>query len=153
MVLGDSLRWELLCLLEDARWRICSQCYKLRTVDRFPDLGFEEDRSIRGCLYGIHEGIVDICPCIRMSFGDKLKLMDQLEASEEKLHGEGSSFWHECLTVRDGGKVLTQAQPVLQEDGSLVFQMRYTLTTENKGEYHLVDNMPIFRCPAHIHHQ
>lgn len=145
--LGHSLRWELLCLLQDARWLICSQCNKLRPIDKFPGRLFLKSR-LRNCVYGPHEGIVEICPCIRMSFGDKLKLMDQLETERENPHSNGSPFRHECLTVREGGRVLTQAQPVLQEDGSLVFQMRYSLTTKKQRVgYYLVKDLPICRCP------
>lgn len=145
---GHSLRWELLCLLEDARWLICSRCIKLRPINRFPPGPLPGCRS-RRCVYGLHDGIVEICPCVRMSFSDKLNLMDQLEALREESHNERSYFWHECLVVHEDGKVLTQAQPVLQDDGSLVFQMWYSIKTASIPTDVCVafPDLPLFRCP------
>ena len=146
--LGHSLRWELLCRLEDARWLICSQCIKLRPVNRFSAPHFR-GRGSRRCDYGPDEGIIEICACIRMSFGERVKLIAQLETLREDSLSEGSPFWHECLTVRGGRTVLTQAQPALREDGSLVFQMRYCVTIDDTCEFIFrpLQDMPVFCCP------
>ena len=145
-VTGHSLRWELLCLLEDARWLICPHCIKLHPTNTFAlHSRATEFRTSRQCFYGPYTGIVEICPCIRMTFGDKLKLVAQLESSGGKARTEDSPFWHECLTVRGTETVLTQAQPALQENGSLVFQMRYEVRTDVRPPDSL-RYMPIFTC-------
>ncbi|KAK2766731.1 hypothetical protein FQN54_006045 [Arachnomyces sp. PD_36] len=97
-------------------------------------------------------GIVEICPCIRLTWGDKLELLDQLENPGEEASSNESSFWHECVTMGEQGTVLTQAQPVLH-DGSLVFEMRYTFTTPIAWAYEanpsFLEDVPVFLC-SHV---
>lgn len=148
-LIGYSLRWELLCLLEDARWLICPGCIKLHPANTFASHSrATEFRTSRECFYGPGTGIVEICPCIRLTFGDKLKLVAQLESSEKKAPGteNSESFWHECLAVRGTETVLIQAQPSLQENGNLVFQMRYEVGRDVGPSASLLLYMPIFTC-------
>lgn len=142
-----SPRWQLLCSLEDSRWAICFDCIKLRPIHRFSEVQLLLPSSVRHCAYGHGHGIVEICPCIRMTMGDKLKLMAELESSAEISRSEDSHFWHECRTVRDKATVLTQAQPVLQ-DGCLVFQMQYQITPKHSLPINrCLAKMPLFCCP------
>lgn len=143
-----SLRWELLCLLEDARWLLCPHCIKLHPSGTFREgMRSAKSRASRACFYGpCAVGIVEICPCLRLTFGDKLKLVAQLESSRQEACIENSSCWHECLTVRGTETVLIRAQPVLQKDGNLVFQMRYEVRTSHRRYDFLENNMPIFCC-------
>lgn len=146
--LGISSRWELLCFLEDSRWLICSQCIKLRPLHSFSESQLGIDRTRRFCAYGLHQGIVEICPCIRLSFGDKLELITELERSREIPPSEDSRFWHECRMVRRRATVVTQAQPVLQEDGSLVFEMQYQVTANSALPTNLsLMEISLFCCP------
>src|SRR5699024_2211067 len=85
-------------------------------------------------------------PCIRLSFGDKLKLIAELERSREISHKKDSRFWHECRTVQRQATILTQAQPGLKEGGSLTFQMQFQVTT-TEPIAELLDEMPLHCCP------
>jgi hypothetical protein len=143
-----SLRWELLCLLEDARWLLCSSCIKLHRVNMFPLCSPAGSRSIKCAkrwyfVSSYKECVVEICPCIRMSLRDKLKLMAQLKAERGKACNP--SVWHQCLATGSREKILIQAQPILRK-GNLIFQMRYEIRADVPfRSLHLWDS-PIFYC-------
>lgn len=139
---GRSLRWELLRLLEDARWLFCPKCVKLHPIMELPCGSRSTECAKRSHEFSPDDrGIVEICPCIRMTFADKLKLVAQLEAERGKASTENSSFWHECLTTRGTQTVRVQAQPYLQEDGGLIFQIRYEIVCSGS-----IDMWPIWCC-------
>lgn len=150
---ANTLRWELLCLLEDARWLACSYCIKLHPANSFSLRARARKFRGRHCIYGRFSGIVEICPCMRMTFGDKLRLVTQLENLREKTHTESSPFRHACQTVLGSETVDIQAQPALREDGSLIFEIQYEVKSDDMpitGRQYMraacLKYMPIFTC-------
>lgn len=71
-------RWELLRRLENAHWRRCMGCYKLHPVDEFRKLDLWTPANQRTCIFGKLVGVVRLCPCIEMTFRDKMRITKEL---------------------------------------------------------------------------
>ncbi|OJJ59795.1 hypothetical protein ASPSYDRAFT_44190 [Aspergillus sydowii CBS 593.65] len=70
----ELLRNQFLLRLENDRWLYCSGCLKLHPPRRF---GFPSDSpEHRQCRY--HSGVVDLCPCLSLTFFDRLRLEESL---------------------------------------------------------------------------
>lgn len=70
----ELLRNQFLFRLENDRWLYCAGCLKLHPRHRF---GLPSDSpEKRQCKY--HSGIVDLCPCIALTFFDRLRLEESL---------------------------------------------------------------------------
>ena len=88
----------------------------------------------------VPRGIVDLCPCIKLTQGKKSTLVDYLERHKEHreqerpcLRGIGTClppasgpWWHECRAVFSTGMVYTKIHPYLLEAGGLVVIIEYT---------------------------
>ncbi|KAL8658365.1 MAG: hypothetical protein Q9202_007575 [Teloschistes flavicans] len=119
-------RWEFLSFLErdlKGTWLRCSECLSLHPKHMFA----EYERSIapwltqyykakaseyRSCRHGRRSlcrgrhpafwpsGIVDLCPCIKLTIGQKLqleaKLADHVHYQGRSAHSEAESWSHEC---------------------------------------------------------
>ncbi|KAL1962180.1 hypothetical protein VTN77DRAFT_526 [Rasamsonia byssochlamydoides] len=95
-------------------------------------------------------GIVDLCPCIRFTFRDKLRFVEQLKKSSNNNNdsshshtrdtdtgpytfrdfnpGEHHHFWHQCSTVDPHRWVVwVKIVPVLKS-GYLLIQTQYDIT-------------------------
>ena len=122
-------RWEFLRLLErdlNSKWYLCSECftlhprkmfaqYKNSTVPWLKNYYKLKDSDFRTCRHGridlcsmqrdyeAPSGIVDLCPCIKMTIGKKLQMEARLreDAVEAwKTHKDdrpaADFWWHEC---------------------------------------------------------
>ncbi|EEA28083.1 conserved hypothetical protein [Talaromyces marneffei ATCC 18224] len=71
-------RWELLRRLENANWRRYMGCYKLHPVNEFSMLDLWTPADRRTCFFGKLVGVVRLCPCIEMTFRDKVRITKEL---------------------------------------------------------------------------
>jgi hypothetical protein len=61
-------RWQLLRFLENSRWRCCSGCLILHPISEFPARDLATEPENRNCIFGSLIGLVQLCPCIQMTF-------------------------------------------------------------------------------------
>ncbi|KAJ9364704.1 hypothetical protein C8Q69DRAFT_406742 [Paecilomyces variotii] len=148
-------RWKLMKLLEDKKWRLCSKCLKLHPSDAFPSKELKRCAEVRTCNLGELAGIVDLCPCKKLTFRDKLDLVDQLKAREEVLQVMSLSWthrpperycWHSCVSRYGKTELKIEIYPELDEAGRLLVRTEYHLSTEPTAlgkEQHMT---PRFGC-------
>lgn len=87
-----SVRWELLRRLENAHWRRCVGCCKLHPVSEFRKLDLWYPVNRRTCIFGGLVGVVRLCPCVEMTFRDKLRITKELiRRKQEEQQPEGDN--------------------------------------------------------------
>lgn len=148
-------RWRFLKLLEDKKWRLCSRCLKLHPSNAFPPKELKRGAEVRMCNLGELAGVVDLCPCKKLTFRDKLDLIDQLRARQEVLqvmtsplvHGLSERFcWHSCVENYGKTQLKIEIYPEFDEAGRLLVRTEYHLSTEPTAlgkEQHMT---PRFGC-------
>jgi hypothetical protein len=141
-------RWKLLRQLENARYRCCSGCFKLHPVTEFTTWELAREPGKRTCMFGPLVGVVQICTCLKLTFRDKLKLIDQLRLSpdaemrnrstgqEEK--GTDGPWWHRCMHIEGSVAVQLKSNPILEQTGDLVIHSLYTVTCPQKDLYSIL---------------
>ncbi|KAL2857737.1 hypothetical protein BJY01DRAFT_260770 [Aspergillus pseudoustus] len=72
----DFPRNQLLLLLEDGYWVYCSRCLKLHPRSRFTSSRRGAEVEYRWCKY--MAGVLDLCPCVALTFYDKVRLEECL---------------------------------------------------------------------------
>ncbi|KAJ0414564.1 hypothetical protein BJY00DRAFT_21564 [Aspergillus carlsbadensis] len=72
----DFPRNQLVLLLEDGYWVYCSRCLKLHPRSRFASSRRSAEVQYRGCKYWA--GVLDLCPCVALTFYDKVRLEECL---------------------------------------------------------------------------
>lgn len=118
-------RWDFLCFLErdlNGEWLLCSECFTLHPRRMFAeyrrsivpwleDYYTSNSSDFRGCRQGrrthaehliapTHSGIVDLCPCIKITMGQKRLIEDRLrEKVRPKVSPAADFWWHECRHV------------------------------------------------------
>ncbi|KAL1969461.1 hypothetical protein VTN77DRAFT_8899 [Rasamsonia byssochlamydoides] len=154
--LTDS-RYELLPRLEDGRWLYCSRCLKLHPAGEFPEYERKGRPYLRSCM--IFAGIVELCPCIRLTFRDKLRLVEQLKKSNHDsghvytFHdlGQGGHVWHECLMMDHQDHhvwaVRIRIVPVL-ESGQLLIHTQYDIDLQ-MDQWQMLPRRPVIWCCPH----
>ena len=141
-------RWQFINLLENPRWRACSKCIKLHPRSAFSSRELRRKSDIRTCNVGELAGIVDLCPCKKLTFRDKLDLVDQLRIRKITMNALKTEFgsmvsddycWHTCIEKYGQTELKVSLFPELNEDDQLVIRTQYQLTTESgqvgKEEY------------------
>ncbi|KAJ6024573.1 hypothetical protein N7540_005370 [Penicillium herquei] len=141
-------RWQFINLLENPRWRACSRCLKLHPRSAFSSRELRRKSETRTCNVGELAGIVDLCPCKKITFRDKRDLMDQLRVRKITLNALKTEFgsmvsdgycWHTCTEQYGPTELKISLFPELNEDDQLVMRTEYQLTTEpgqvGKEEY------------------
>jgi hypothetical protein len=74
---------QLLIRLEDSRWAMCGGgCRKLHPRREFPQYNLSNPPWKRSCGFNI--GVVDLCPCIRLTFRERDKLIKALQSPPER---------------------------------------------------------------------
>lgn len=145
-------RWKFLCLLQkDSRhWLACSDCFILHPAQWFGQTEvavWPLKRSWPQCRpptldhlprSKVPRGIVDLCPCIKLTQGKKRTLLAYLQQRHQEqehpgLRGVGAClppasgpWWHECRAVYSTGLVGTKLHPYLLENGGLGVITEYT---------------------------
>lgn len=98
--------WKFLRRLErdSPSLRCCSGCLVMHPVEEFPVDQLEVADNLRICSYGPLVGVLDFCPCFRLTFRKKLKLVraleklrDELLEEEREEDGSVSQTIHECF--------------------------------------------------------
>lgn len=134
-------RWQLLTLLENPRWRICSKCLKLHPRSAFSSRDLRRKAENRTCNIGELAGIVDICPCTKLTYRDTLDLIDHLRIRKITLQALKSEFgsmvhddrylWHSCSENYGPSEMKISVFPELNDDDQLMIRTEYQLTTES----------------------
>ena len=150
----DTQRWLLLELLEDDRWKLCSRCLKLHPVTDFTDTAIECSPTERMCKLGRDGGIVELCPCIKLTHRGILKLIEELLLNPKRpryvdeidFSDNSTHLWHSCQI--DGGvPTRTRIYPVLEDDGQLRIITVYDLTQARIVPIFTLMGPPILCCP------
>lgn len=141
-------RWQFMSLLENSRWRLCSKCLKLHPRSAFSSRELRRKPDDRTCNLGELAGIVDLCPCKKLTFRDKLNLADDLRVRKTMLNALGTQYgstvsnrycWHTCTEQYGPTGLKVSLFPELNEENQLVMRTEYQLTTESgqvgKEEY------------------
>ncbi|RHZ45777.1 uncharacterized protein CDV56_103559 [Aspergillus thermomutatus] len=143
-----TTRWQLINILENSRWWACSKCLKLHPRGAFSSRELRRKPEDRACMLGNFAGIVDLCPCKKLTFRDKLDLVELLKVRQRSIAALESQFgagvqqrfcWHSCS--KDYGPTQLQIEifPELDDEDQLKIKTEYRLTTESgklgKEEY------------------
>ncbi|CAG8907129.1 unnamed protein product [Penicillium salamii] len=132
-------RWSFLNLLENSRMKLCSKCLKLHPRDAFSARELRRKPENRTCNIGELAGIVDLCPCKKLTFRDKLDLADHMRIRQVTLQALKLEFggavndcycWHTCTEQYGPTELKTSLYPELDENDQLVIRTEYQLTTE-----------------------
>lgn len=132
-------RWQFLNLLEDGRWHICSKCLKLHPRAAFTSRELRRKPEHRSCNLGDLAGIVDLCPCKKLTFRDKLDLIDHLRVRRVSVEALRTHFgdkvgdrycWHSCLENYGPTQMKISIYPELDENDQLRVRTEYEMTTE-----------------------
>lgn len=133
-------RWQFINLLENSRWRVCSKCLKLHPRTAFSSRELRRKSENRTCDLGELAGIVDLCPCKKLTFRDKMDLIDDLRVRKISLAALKSEFgnfvadrycWHSCTEQYGPTELKIALFPELNEEDQLVIRTEYQLTTES----------------------
>lgn len=146
---ATNARNRLLYRLQDKRWVYCAMCMMLHPACEFNWRQRARRAKKRCCMrWG---GIVDICPCINLTFRGKLRLMKRLQEMEMSKEGNGTGYvkdksdmgpWkfsvdkqgrpylrHECsITDHPWARVSILVNPAVRA-GRLLILSRYTIRT------------------------
>lgn len=141
-------RWQFINLLENSRWRACSKCLKLHPRAAFSPRELRRKAEQRTCNLGELAGIVDLCPCKKLTFRDKMDLVNHLQVRKITLDALKSEFgdkvgdrycWHSCTEQYGPTRLKIALFPELDDEEQLVVRTEYQLTTEpgqvGKEEY------------------
>ncbi|KAJ5279967.1 hypothetical protein N7478_005339 [Penicillium angulare] len=141
-------RWQFINLIENHRWRVCSKCLKLHPRSAFSSRELRRKSETRTCNVGELAGIVDLCPCKKITFRDKLDLIDQMRVRKITLNALQTQFgsmtsdrycWHTCTETYGPTVLKVSLFPELDDEDQLVIRSEYNLTTESgqvgKEEY------------------
>lgn len=131
-------RWQLIRMLEDSKWHACSGCLKLHPGSAFSSRELKRKSDERACNLGDLAGIVDLCPCRKLTFHDKMHLVDLLKVRQNTIDVIDAQFgklrerfcWHSC-TQHYGSTVLRiEIYPELDEDDKLRIRTEYKFSIE-----------------------
>jgi hypothetical protein len=148
-------RWKLLELLENGKWHACSKCLRLHPRTAFSSKELKRPADTRMCNLGNFAGVVDLCPCKKLSFRDKLDLVEHLRERETFAKMPTSVFgnrprerylWHSCTTTYGKTEVRIDIFPEIDEGGRLVVRTEYHMFVESSqlGEHQYIT--PRFGC-------
>jgi hypothetical protein len=135
-----TTRWSFLNLLENSRWKLCGKCLKLHPRAAFTARELRRKPENRTCNIGELAGIVDLCPCKKLTFRDKLDLADHVRVRQITLQALKSEFgnaiddrycWHTCTEQYGPTELKTSLFPELNHNNQLVIRTEYQLTTES----------------------
>ena len=147
-----SRRWEFIRLLEEGSLLACSSCLKLHPFTELrPNQIVFKDHDSRVCHLGYYSGFIDLCPCVKMTFRDKLQLVDEWKrflASKPK-SADARYFWHRCSRSYMGATVTYQTIIFSRfgVNGSLILDIDYTFKFE--GPAWVLSHLERRVCPHH----
>lgn len=121
-----TARWRLLTLLEDRKWRACSKCLKIHPRSAFSTLQSRRKPTNRTCKLGDLAGIVDLCPCKKLTFQDRTGLVALLQARKDC---RDRYCWHSCVEKYGSTELQITIFPHLDKKDNLVIRTEYRLST------------------------
>ncbi|KAL4780540.1 cohesin loading factor-domain-containing protein [Aspergillus varians] len=132
-----TTRWQLVKMLEDTRWRACSKCLKLHPRSAFPPRELRRRPEDRTCILGSLAGVVDLCPCKKLTFHDKVELIELLKIRRNstallamQFGGVEERFcWHSCAESYGSTQLKIEIFPELDDEDELRIKTEYHLTT------------------------
>ncbi|KAL4918024.1 cohesin loading factor-domain-containing protein [Aspergillus aurantiobrunneus] len=132
-----TTRWQLVKVLEDRRWRACSKCLKLHPRSAFPPRELRRRPDDRACILGSFAGVVDLCPCKKLTFRDKVELVELLKIRQKSVSLLASQFggveerfcWHSCAENYGSTQLKIDIFPELDDEEQLRIRTEYHLTT------------------------
>ncbi|OJJ38763.1 hypothetical protein ASPWEDRAFT_341898 [Aspergillus wentii DTO 134E9] len=145
-------RADVLIALEDTHWAYCQGCQKLHPREEFPTspAKFMNDPLTRYCA--ISSGLVDLCPCIVITFRDRLRIEDYLLGRKKRScgyidkgvlvsvpHAKGRYLVHECYAYRN----VEMAILLYHADEKMFICTRYSIPNDTRA----VRTEDIFICP------
>ncbi|KLJ10398.1 hypothetical protein EMPG_14211 [Blastomyces silverae] len=139
----NTERWQLLRLLENDQWHCCSTCLKLHPTSRFSSWGILAPATRRVCTLG-KAGIVNLCPCMNMTFRDKNKLIELLKA-ENTL--DCSYILHKCFLSSESTDVGTNISARINEDGELFIYTQYAVFARGLSVWEATKSLRRVFCP------
>ncbi|RAQ43460.1 F-box domain protein [Aspergillus flavus] len=148
-------RWQLMRLLENRRWLACSRCLKLHMVASFPQRERKKRPEDRTCSLGDLAGVVELCPCIKLSFRGKMDLVDLLRTRQQTLTALATQVgasslerfcWHSCVMNYGSSEMKIRVLPELDKTDMLKVRVEYRLTIE-AGQLGKEESMiPLLGC-------
>ncbi|KAL2815920.1 cohesin loading factor-domain-containing protein [Aspergillus granulosus] len=133
-----TARWQLVKSLEESRWWACSKCLKLHPRSFFPPRELRRRSDDRTCNLGNHAGVVDLCPCKKLTFRDKIRLVEILKIRRNSVGFLASQFgdatqerfcWHSCTENYGATQLKIEIYPELDGEDQLKIRTDYHLTT------------------------
>ncbi|KAL2828267.1 cohesin loading factor-domain-containing protein [Aspergillus cavernicola] len=133
-----TTRWQLVKILEDSRWLACSKCLKLHPQSAFPPRELRRNADDRTCILGNLAGVVDLCPCRKLTFRDKIELVELLKIRQRSVAILASQFgagvkerfcWHSCTENYGSTKMNIEIFPELDDEDQLRIRTEYHLMT------------------------
>lgn len=132
-------RWKLLEMLENGKWSACSKCLKLHPRHAFSSKELKRPSNTRVCNLGDFAGVVDLCPCKKLTFRDKLDLVEHLRERElftklptsvvgDRVHER--YLWHSCTATYGTTEVKIDIFPEIDEEERLVVRTEYHMYVE-----------------------
>lgn len=141
-------RWTFLTMLEKdlaGRWMLCSQCFKLHPSSQFPEAQLLRDPHERSCCsrwpctvangFGRLQslaGIVDLCPCIKLTAGMRRNLVDHLRMvgvpSKTAHQVKNPGIWHKRRHLYKDVEVRIEIDTFLRQDKNLGVVVKYVYT-------------------------
>ena len=131
-------RWQFINLLENSKWRACAKCLKLHPRGAFAPKELRRKSENRTCNLGGYAGIVDLCPCKKLTFRDKTDLVNLLKVRQRTITGLSLQFgnrvnerfcWHSCVENYGSTELKIEIFPELDEQDNLVVWTCYWLST------------------------
>ncbi|PWY61716.1 hypothetical protein BO83DRAFT_432965 [Aspergillus eucalypticola CBS 122712] len=133
------LRWKALRCLENDRWQACFRCLLLHPPALFPIQKHNRNPTELYCNLGPLAGIVDICPCKKITFHDAMDLLEVLRIRQRSLGtfpnqlatGVSQRFcWHSCTQHYGSTQLEIAVYPTLGSEDQLVIRTEYQLSTK-----------------------
>ncbi|KAE8388816.1 cohesin loading factor-domain-containing protein [Aspergillus alliaceus] len=135
-----TTRWQFIKMLENGTWRACSKCLKLHPRGLFPARELKRKAEERSCSLGNSAGIVDLCPCKKLTFRDKMDLVELLLMRQKSVIALAAQFgtgvqerfcWHTCTEDYGSTQIKVELFPELDENGQLKIKTEYQLSTRS----------------------
>ncbi|OJJ43781.1 hypothetical protein ASPZODRAFT_135807 [Penicilliopsis zonata CBS 506.65] len=148
-------RWQFITLLEDSKWRACSSCLKLHPKTAFSAKDLRRKTDTRTCNLGERAGIVDLCPCKKLTFKDKTDMVEMLKVRRSTVEVLENQFsggkaerlcWHSCSEMYGSTELNVKIYPELDPNDHLIVRTEYQLSTQG-GQLGKEENItPRFGC-------
>lgn len=149
-------RWKLLQRLEDSYWKRCFGCFRLHPYYEFSTGDLQTAPSKRTCAYGPLVGVFRLCPCIAMTFRDKIKIVKRFTSPSQtgchrlynnSLESLATTGQHLCSHSYGCANVHVTLKLIVEEDKNLMVETKYTITGTELPFPRFFNYNTILLCP------